>query len=86
MPLTLSRAQAARMAKNIGADPLPPAKPPRPRRVTPDERLCRAGWSSRFRAGIGFDYWQASTTQESAGVAESYLLARRLALLKLRNA
>jgi len=83
MAVHVTRAQAKRLARNLGADPLPP-KPVRPRRLTLDERLCRAGWMPRYRHGIGHDYWQAAGSGESAGVAESYAAARRIALDRLR--
>lgn len=85
MPLSVTRSQAKRLLRNLDADPLPP-KLASPRRVTPDEQLCRAGWMPRFRNGIGHDYWQASGSGESAGVAESYMAARKLALARLREA
>lgn len=81
MPLSVTRAQAERLARNVEQQP-PPPKSTRPRRVTPDERLVRAGWMPRYRSGIGHDYWRASSGQ-SAGVAESFAAARALALGKL---
>jgi len=85
MPVHVTRAQAERLERNLGADP-PPSKPARPRRITLNERLCRAGWMPRYRHGIGHDYWQAAGSGESAGVATTYEAARRLALDRLAPA
>jgi hypothetical protein len=76
--------QAARLAKNVGAAPLEP-KPARPRRVTLDEKLCRAGWMPRYRSGIGHDYWKPAADGSSAGVAQTYMDARALALARIRR-
>lgn len=85
MPLHVTRAQAARLARNVGADPLPP-KRARPRRVPRDQQLVIAGWMPRCRVVDGvevYDYWQAAGSGESAGAAATYTRARRRALDRL---
>jgi hypothetical protein len=80
--LHVTRRAAARLARNVGAEP-PPAKPPRPKRVTPNEKLAIAHLMPRYRtAAGGWDYWNPYTN-ESAGLADSYVEARRLALKRL---